>query len=97
MKPSIFGVLCILIFLSCQNQQKLSNPTAYIPANAAIILQTPNINKLETQLNELSFLNKNSLTLAKQLKKNFGLLKYTDSIHKAVISFSFPAKKTSNN
>lgn len=93
MKRSIFGVLCILIFLSCQNQQKLSNPIAYIPADAAIILHTPNISKLETELNELSFLNKNSLTLAKRIKKNFGLLKYTDSIQEAVFTFSFPNKK----
>ncbi|SHG75317.1 hypothetical protein SAMN05444483_12715 [Salegentibacter echinorum] len=93
MKRSIFGVLSILIFLSCQNQQKLNNFIAYIPADAAVILHTPNISKLETELNELSFLNKNSLTLAKQLKKSFGFLKYTDSIQEAVITFSFPTKK----
>jgi len=93
MKRCVFGVLCILAFLSCQNDQKLNNPVQYIPNDAALILQTPDLKNLGTELAQLNFLDENSLTLAKELETTFGFLKYTDSLSQAIISVSFPAQK----
>lgn len=88
MKKSLFAFLSILLLFSCQNQDKVENPSGFIPNDAVVIIQTSNLKQFQKDLNKLSFLKENSLNAESSIQKDLGFLKYADSLNESIISLT---------
>ncbi|MBI6121225.1 hypothetical protein [Salegentibacter maritimus] len=96
MKKTVFAFLSILFFISCQTRETEKNPINYIPRNAAVIIQTPNLKLFQQQVTSLSFLEENSISAITKLNKDLGFLKYADSITESIIAISVSKQQNFN-
>ena len=88
MKKILFKFLLVFFLISCQNQEKNIAVYKFIPKDAAVIIQTPNLKNLQQDLENFSFFNGNKLTAKNYLKKELGYLKHADTLTSAIIAFS---------
>ncbi|MBZ9632134.1 hypothetical protein LB465_15230 [Salegentibacter sp. LM13S] len=88
MKKILFKILLVLFLISCQNQEKIVDPSGFIPDDAAVIIQTPNLKNLQQDLENFSFLNENKLSAKDHLKGELGYLNHAGTLTAAIIAFS---------
>lgn len=60
----------------------------FIPEDAAVIIQTPNLKSLQQHLENISFFNENKFSAKNYLKKELGYLNHADTLTAAIIAFS---------
>ena len=88
MKKILFKFLLVFFLISCQNQEKNIAVSKFIPEDATVIIQTPNLKNLQQDLENFSFFSGNKLTAKNYLKKELGYLKHADTLTSAIIAFS---------
>ncbi|TDN95361.1 hypothetical protein DET49_102248 [Salegentibacter sp. 24] len=96
MRKTLFTFLSLLLLFSCNNRQEFDSLTEFITDDAAVIIQTSNLQKLQKELNTLSFLNENDLSIEDNIQENLGFLKFTDSLTQCIISITVPKKGNLN-
>ncbi|MBZ9731414.1 hypothetical protein LB467_17135 [Salegentibacter sp. JZCK2] len=88
MKKNLFKILIVLLLVSCQNREKSTNSLKFIPEDAAVVLQTPNLKSLQQDLENFSFFKENKLSAKNHFKRELGFLNHADSLTEALISIS---------
>lgn len=88
MRKIIINFLIVCLLISCQKPEKAVEISKYIPNNAALIIQTSNLNALQQNLINFGFIKENKLSVKTLLKEEMEFLNYVDTINNAVITFS---------
>ncbi len=88
MKTNIFKILIFLLLVSCQNREKSTDTLKFIPEDAAVVIQTPNLKNLQQELENFSFFKENKLSAENHLKSELGFLNHTDSLTEALLAIS---------
>jgi len=92
MKKIIFYSLLAVVLISCQNQEKSIETFKYIPEDASVIIQTPNLKNLKQYLKEFSFIKENKFSAKDHIDTKLSFLKRADSLTEALITISVSEK-----
>ncbi len=85
----IFILLGFLLLISCSEKQTLNVQIGvYIPANAEIIILSPNLGRFSEDLADNLFLNSGNFNLKTSLKEELGFIDQLNFKNQTVISFS---------
>lgn len=88
MKGIFYFILILLLVVSCSSDNKLSNPSDFIPENPSVVLKISNIESLKSNINNNAFLQELSkLTSYKSLSSKIEILNHLKTEHDLLLCF----------